>query len=91
VTPEAREALDKQIRDYYDGRDLPEEEWESNGGPGRPTGGSLHIVLDDGNVDDRSVWFCYGYAAALNDEPGVAIARALIPLTEDERREVAGW
>ncbi len=34
------------------------------------TWGSLHIVLDDGNVDDDSVAFCKGWALEHGDAEG---------------------
>jgi len=46
------------------------EEYEED----NPAGGSLHIVLDDGNLGDNSVSFCYGYASAKEDNLGVHIA-----------------
>lgn len=39
-----------------------------------PAGGSLHIVLDDGNLEDNNISFCMGYAAAEEDEAGVQLA-----------------
>lgn len=55
-----------------------------------PTGGFLHIVTDDGNVEAEHLNFC---AEELADAPetgeGHILARAaldaLLPLTEDER------
>ena len=37
------------------------------------TGGSLHIVLDDGNNSDDSIEFCYNYAKERGDVAGMLI------------------
>jgi hypothetical protein len=50
-----------------------------------PTGGSLHIVLEDLNLDDHSIVFCQGWAGAERDGAGSAIARRLEALTLEER------
>lgn len=39
-----------------------------------PTGGSLHIVLDDGNADRASVEFCKKWAEDHKDHAGYYIA-----------------
>jgi hypothetical protein len=56
--------------------------------PGNGAGGSLHIVLDDGNLETCHVQFCLEWAEDRNDKPGVALAEFLLTLTEDERCEV---
>jgi hypothetical protein len=56
--------------------------------PGNGAGGSLHIVLDDGNIEVDHVRFCLEWAADRNDKPGVKLAEFLLTLTEDERQEV---
>lgn len=53
--------------------------------PDNGVGGNLHIVLDDGNTDDGSISFCYGYASAKGDEAGVRLACAMLQLSEAER------
>ncbi len=57
------------------------------------TGGALHIVLEDGNVEDSHVAWCDGYAAGIGDEEGKRLAAALRPLTEQQRRALylADW
>ncbi len=57
------------------------------------TGGALHIVLDDGNVEDDHVAWCEGYAAGQGDEEGKRLAAALRLLTEAQRRALylADW
>lgn len=53
--------------------------------PDNGAGGNLHIVLDDGNVDDGAINFCYGYASAKEDEEGVRLACALLQLGKEDR------
>jgi hypothetical protein len=50
-----------------------------------PGWGSLHIVLDDGNVKDSNVAFCRNYALAQNDEEGVELADILLQMSETQR------
>ena len=59
--------------------------------PDHGAGGTLHIVVDDGNCDDASVDFCVGFARKEGDSLGEFIALALMPLSEDERLQVTGW
>jgi len=53
--------------------------------PENGVGGSLHIVLDDGNTDNDSVAYCRKYAAEVGDDAGVRLADALALLTEEDR------
>jgi hypothetical protein len=46
-------------------------------------GGSLHIVLGDGNHERSSVEFCLGYAKREGDIYGVALAEALLRLPDE--------
>lgn len=57
------------------------------------TGGSCHIVLVDGNLEDHHIEFCINYAMGLGDEEGELIARRLLELSLEERRELYdfGW
>jgi len=55
---------------------------------GNECGGSLHVVLDDGNVDDDSVRFCCNWAADNQDADGVDLANKLLTITEDMRHEL---
>lgn len=49
-------------------------------------GGSLHIVLDDGNLQDTHVDFCIDYSINANfDIIGHYLALLIRTLTEDER------
>lgn len=45
--------------------------------PGCSTGGSLHIVLDDFNCDDRHIEWCRGYADGAGDTCGSELAGLL--------------
>ena len=56
--------------------------------PGNAAGGSLHLVLDDGNVQDEHVEFCRDYAAREGDEDGVALAELLLEMSVAQRERV---
>lgn len=56
--------------------------------PGNAAGGCLHIVLDDGNVQDEHVKFCRDYAAQEGDEDGVALAELLLKMSVAQREQV---
>lgn len=56
---------------------------------GNGTGGNLHIVLDDGNVDDDDVIFCLEKAKASSDQDGVDLATKLLTMSKDQRLEVS--
>jgi hypothetical protein len=51
-------------------------------------GGSLHIVLDDGNLEDWHVSWCAGYACAMNDGAGSNIANLMLLMTVKQRERV---
>jgi hypothetical protein len=53
-----------------------------------PSGGSLHVCLDDGNMEDGNVWFCLEWAAKERDLMGVQIACWLLALDEDTRYDL---
>jgi len=55
---------------------------------GNSSGGSLHIVLDDGNVSDHNVRYCREYAIKNGDADGVVLADALLYLSIEQRRKV---
>lgn len=63
------------------------DEWENT----YSSGGSLHIVTDDGNVEREHIEFCETYASERGDVAGVALAKLLLMLSEDEVRVVTGW
>jgi hypothetical protein len=54
-------------------------------------GGSLHIVLMDGNLRSSHVRFCRDWAAEHDDDLGVRLALALLDLTETQRGECARY
>jgi hypothetical protein len=54
-----------------------------------PAWGSLHIVLDDGNVDDASVRFCEEYATEKGDHEGAELARILMRMSRTQRAKLA--
>lgn len=56
--------------------------------PGNSAGGSLHIVLDDGNVSDAHIRFCMDEAQKNGDEDGVILARLLLSLSKTQRRKL---
>ena len=56
--------------------------------PNNICGGSLHVVLDDGNVGDSTVEFCEKCAAENGDEDGVALARILRRMSKTQRKKL---
>lgn len=54
-----------------------------------PLWGSLHIVLDDGNIDNASVRFCAKYAAEELDYEGLELAELLLQMSGTQRRKIA--
>lgn len=50
-----------------------------------PVWGSLHIVLEDGNVKDHFVQFCIDYAVHHGDEEGVDLGVILLCLSKTQR------
>jgi len=53
-----------------------------------PSGGSLHIVLDDGNLKKSSIQFCEGYACGREDKQGSQIASLMLWMTYKQRQRV---
>lgn len=60
--------------------------------PGSPhcnaVGGSLHIVLDDGNIHDGDIEFCIEWAKDRNDQDGVALGEYLLTLSKTQRKKL---
>lgn len=56
--------------------------------PDNLAGGSLHIVLDDGNIETSSVEFCREYAHKNNDPDGVALAELLLKMSYTQRKKL---
>lgn len=55
-----------------------------------PTGGSLHIVLDDNNVEDGHVEYCIKYAHEQGDEEGRLLGELLLRMSKTQRLRIAG-
>lgn len=56
--------------------------------PGNGAGGSLHIVLDDNNVERRFIWFCHKYACKHGDTAGANLAAVLLRLSNSQLRKL---
>lgn len=65
------------IRTYY--------EKDGNG-----AGGSLHMVLDDGNIETQDILFCLKWAKDRGDADGIQIAELLLPMTRRQRAKAVG-
>ena len=55
---------------------------------GNLSGGHLHIVLCDMNLDDSSVMFCWKAATKAGDTDGEALAEAMLGLSMTQRKKV---
>lgn len=55
---------------------------------GNACGGALHIVLDDGNVDDDDVQFCLATAREQHDQDGVTLAEQFLQMSRTQRKKV---
>lgn len=64
-----------------------------------PTGGSLHVALEDGNLRDSDLIFCYrwamidgriegGWDTGPIDHAGAALALLLLAMSPTQRRKV---
>lgn len=53
--------------------------------PGNLAGGSLHILLDNGNVNDDHIEFCIETATEKGDVPGIQLARVLKVMSKTQR------
>lgn len=58
--------------------------------PGNGAWGSLHNVLDDGNVDDSHVDFSISHADAHGDEEGADLGRILLRMSRTQRLKLPG-
>ena len=56
--------------------------------PGNEAGGSLHLVLSDGNVENSSVEVCLKHAQEENDYDGIRLAETLLKISNAQRRKV---
>lgn len=61
--------------------------------PNNGAGGSLHIVLDDANVERHHAEFCREYALEKGDWVGAALANILTRMSTTQRKKLAagGW
>lgn len=57
--------------------------------PGNLSGGSLHVVLEEGDVDDASVASCVPYAEAMGDAEGAELARLMLRMSPTQRGKIA--
>lgn len=57
--------------------------------PGNHLGGNLHIVLEDGNVDDDSLEFCLRRCIERDDKLGINLARILLMMSMTQRLKLA--
>jgi hypothetical protein len=55
---------------------------------GNDAGGSLHIVVDDTNIDDGSVQFCIDYAEQARDWTGARLGRLLALCSRTQRAKI---
>jgi hypothetical protein len=67
--PSIPEVIDK-FRNYY---------------RAHPAWGSLHSVLDDGNLSNQSVLFCATWARENGDDEGADLAYILLDMTKTQR------
>lgn len=58
--------------------------------PKNSVGGNLHIVLEDGNVNDSDVQFCLDAAKADCDAEAVALAEIILKMSKTQRKKLAG-
>ena len=53
-----------------------------------PVGGSLHIVLDDGNLKDDSIKWCIDYARGEGDEEGAKLGEMILGASMTQRKKL---
>lgn len=63
--------------------------WAYYAKEGNGTGGSLHIVLEDENIEDHHVRFCLQWARDHNDPDGIALAELLLRMSHTQRKELS--
>lgn len=57
--------------------------------PGNAVGGSLHIVLDEGNVHDDHVRFCIRSARERSDSYGEQLGVLLLAMSKTQRLKLS--
>jgi hypothetical protein len=55
---------------------------------GNSVGGNLHIILDDGNLEDRNIDFCINQAEECGDVDGVVLGKTLRQLSMTQRNKL---
>lgn len=55
---------------------------------GNAAGGSLHIVLDDGNYSDAAIESCINWAMEVGDNFGFLLGKLILKLNKKERVEL---
>ena len=55
---------------------------------GNPCGGLLHIVLDDGNLEDTHIAWCEGLAYGWSDHQAMDIAALMMAMSMEQRQRV---
>jgi hypothetical protein len=63
--------------------------WAYRDKPNNSVGGSLHIVLEDDNVETGHVQWCRQYAEQQGDSDGVALADVLLRMSITQRLKLA--
>lgn len=56
--------------------------------PENGCGGSLHNVLDDGNISDRDILFCLDEAKKNGDKEGIELANLLLKMSKTQRKKI---
>jgi hypothetical protein len=56
---------------------------------GNGVGGNLHIVLDDGNINDSDIKFCLERAIETNDVDGIKLAEILLNMSKTQRSKIS--
>lgn len=58
---------------------------------GNGVGGNLHVILDDGNVNNEHIDFCRKQCARNGDVDGLAILDVIAAMPEEDRRAAIGF
>jgi len=56
---------------------------------GNECGGSLHVILEDNNIDDCHVRYCQKYATERNDILGIELAEKLLFMSKTQRKKLS--
>ncbi len=55
---------------------------------GNGCGGNLHIVLDDGNIEDEHILFCLRQCEAKSDTDGIILCNLLQRMSKTQRLKI---